>query len=209
MGRRSFLVLAAGLLSLLAGARAGAVSFPLNVEFDASTTGNFGTVTVAENAGELDIAISLTTVLGSDPDLHEFYFNLDGSFTNVGITDTDAPNTSYTITGSPMVVGAAGASFDYEVNFGNGGGTPGNGRLQFATFTLFADQWLTLSALLGETSTTNLGAVVNVAAHVQNTEFVQGADSETVGGQVPEPSTALLVAGGMLMLAAHRRAARR
>lgn len=202
--RTSLGVLAAALL--LTASSASALSFPLNVEFDDGLVGNYGTVTVTENAGDLDFQISLTAALGAGADLHEFYFNLDGSPTGVAISSTQVVNTPFTLALNPPVAGGAGSSFEYGVNFGNGAGAPGNFVLKTANFTISADQALTLASL-SPTSSTSQGIVVNVAAHVQGTSLVAGATSETVGGVVPEPTTAGLLVLGLAALASRRRGA--
>jgi len=102
------------------------------------------------------------------------------------------------------VAGGAGSSFEYGVNFGNGAGGPGNGVLKTANFTISANEALTLASL-SPTSSTSQDIVVNFAAHVQGTSFVAGSTSETVGGVVPEPSTAGLLVLGLAALASRRR----
>jgi hypothetical protein len=186
---------------LLAAAPASALTITLDREFDAGTVGNHATVTVTESAGALAFVVSLAgTDLGTGSDLHEFYFNLVGSPTGITISNTNAPTTAYVLSTSPSVAGGAGSSFEYGVNLGNGAGGPGNGVLTLASFTISAAQPLTLASL-AQTSSTSQGIVVNFALHVQGTSFVAGATSETVGGAIPEPSTAILLAVGLLGLA--------
>jgi hypothetical protein len=188
----------------LAATPAFAIDIPLNVEFDTGATGAFATLTVTENAGDLDFALSLAgTTLGTGADLHEFYFNLDGSPTGVTIFNTNAPTTAYSLTANPSVAGGAGSSFDYGVNFGSGAGGPGNGVLTLATFSISADQPLTLGSL-DVISSTSTGIDVNVAAHVQGTSL-DGAGSETVGNLVPEPATLVLLGAGLAAMALVRR----
>jgi hypothetical protein len=179
---------------------ASAVGFDLDVEFDTGQTGNFAHVTIEEDAGALDFGVGLGDALGDEADLHEFYFNLLGAFTGVAISTDDAPKTPYTLSSDPSIRGGAGASFDYGVNFGNGAGNSGNGVLAFATFTLAADQPLSIADLL-ESSFASGGSIeTQFAAHIQGTEIFVGANSETVGGIVPEPATGALVALGLALL---------
>ena len=187
--------------ALTAAAPASALSIQLNTEFDAGTVGNHLSLTVTANAGALDFVLSLAgTDLGAGADLHEFYFNLVGSPTGVQISNTNAPTTAYALSSNPSVAGGAGSSFEYGVSFGNGAGGPGNGVLKTASFRIAANQPLTLASL-AQTSSTSSGIVVNFAAHLQGTSFVAGSTSETVGGVIPEPSTALLLTAGLLGLA--------
>lgn len=183
---------------------ASAASFTLEVEFDDGVMGDFGTVEINEDDGDLDFEITLSDALGDDADLHKFYFNLAGEFTNVSILDTDAPKTPYTLSVDPPVAGGAGADFDYGVSFGNGAGWKGNGRLTQASFTISADQDLSISDLV-ESSFASGGSIeVNFAAHIQGAcldKKSKCCDSETVGGVIPEPSTGLLTAVALALFA--------
>ncbi len=211
VGRLSPGMLLSAAMALLAVAPVSAASFGFDVEFDGNGTGDFGTLDVDEMGGDLVFTITLGADLGPNADLQSFYFNLVDPFSGLEIVADDAPNTPYSLM-SPLfpvasVQGGAGSSFDNGVEFGNGGGAKGNFTLQSATFTLSADQSLALADLL-ETSSTNNAGLVNFAAHVQSTEAFPGDDSETVGGQVPEPSTALLLASGLVAMAMGRGGAR-
>ena len=133
-------------LGLIVGLSQGAhaLSFALTSEFDGvEPTASYATVDVTQNGADLDFSITLGGLLGSGEDLHELYFNLVGTFTGLAITAHNAPQTAYSLSLNPSVAGGAGSSFEVGVNFGNGGGPPGNGSLTFATFTLSADQALT------------------------------------------------------------------
>lgn len=202
LSQRMGLWLFAGLLSL--GLAGQAQAFQFDVELDTGDSGSFAVVSISELAGDLFFQVTTNvppnTDLGADADLQDFYFNLDGVFTGLAIssTDTQDPNGMYALLVDPAVKGGAGASFDYGVNFGNGGGPSGNGTLQDATFTLSADQDLFLSSLNVLSPTNNAGPV-DFAAHFQSTMWAgdPGQDSETVGGVIPEPATGLLLAAGL------------
>jgi MYXO-CTERM domain-containing protein len=183
---------------------ASAVGFDLDVEFDTGQTGSFAHVEIQEDFGALDFSIEVADALGDEADLHEFYFNLLGDFTGLAISTDDGPKIPYSLLFDPSINGGAGASFDYGVNFGNGAGKSGNGVLDFATFTLTADQLLSIDDLL-ETSSAAGGTIeVQFAAHIQGTEIYVGNDSETVGGNTPEPATGALVALGLAVLGSTR-----
>ena len=188
--------------ALIASGTAGAVTFDLDTEFDTGATGPFATVGISENAGALDFSISLDIdELGPDADLHAFYFNFVGDDTGLAISNTNAPNTEYLLGANPSVDGGAGSSFDWGVDFGDGAGSPGNGELLTALFSLTADQALTIQNLLGSSFASGDTIEVHMAAHIQGTSALTGATSETIGGLVPEPSTGLLVLSGLAMLA--------
>jgi hypothetical protein len=199
---RSLLIPAVALGFVALGALpAAALQFTLDTEFDAGLTGPHATVDVTESGGGLDFTISLAgTDLGAGSDLHEFYFNLAGDPTNVTLTTVSAVTTPFELDLDPAVAGGAGSSFEYGVNFGNGGGPPGNGVLKTASFRIEADQPLTL-ADLQVLSQTSGGILAHAALHVQGTSLVGGTDSETVGGVIPEPGTMLLLGTGFLGLA--------
>jgi hypothetical protein len=186
------------LCGLFGAVGAGATTFPLDVEFDDGTVGNYGTVDVTEEAGgDLLFQIVLDPdVLGDDADLHEFYFNLPSAITGVAISSTDVVTTAYTLAADPPVAGGAKSAFEYGVNFGSGAGPSGNGTLQSATFLLAADSDLVIGDLLISSSTSQ-DLEVFFAAHVQSTTLTN-QDSETVGSSVPEPGILTL---GMLALA--------
>ena len=180
-----------------------ALNFSLDIEFDDGITGNFGNVEINERDGELDFVITLTGELGTEADLHRFYFNLLGDFSGLGIKDTDAPSdgTEYALLFDSAVAGGAGSSFDYGISFGNGAGKKGNGELESASLTLFASEPLSLEDLM-ESSFASGGSIeISMAAHVQGTSLVEFASSESVGSVVPEPSTGLLVMAGLCLLA--------
>jgi len=199
---RSLLSLAAATaLGLFASASASAVSFPLNVEFDAGTIGTFGNVEVTEVAGDLQFQITLDASLGGGADLHELYFNLLGPETGLAISSSDMVTTPYTLLTAPPPSGGAGSSFGFGVSFGNGAGGPGNGVLQTASFVLSADGALSVADLLVSSSTSQ-NIEVYLAAHVQGTSLVPGVTSETVGSQVPEPGTMGLLLLGLFGLGA-------
>lgn len=209
------LCLAAGAAALLAAAPAGAVSVPLDVEFDTGTTGSFGSVEVLQNGDDLDFTVMLDTGgLGPDADLNELYFNLVPEVSGLAITTDDPVTTPYSSTTGP-VRGGAGADFDWGVSFGNGSGPPGNGTLQTASFTLSTNEPLEIADLSEQSFPNNVDTDANpilFAAHVQSTDTVFDGDSETVGGGtpsgvIPEPGTALLLGSGLggLALAGGRR----
>ena len=185
---------------------ASAVRFGLDVEFDTGQIGSFAQVTIVEtDVGALDFRIELGDALGDEADLQEFYFNLLGAFTGVAISTDDAPATPYTLSPNPPILGGAGSEFDYGVNFGDGAGEAGNGVLSAASFRLTADQPLSIADLL-ESSFASGGSIESqLAAHVQGTELFVGADSETVGGVVPEPATGALLALGLASIGCVRR----
>jgi hypothetical protein len=193
-----------GMAAALFGATAaGAISFPLNVEFDDALVGNYGNVDVTEvSGGDLLFEITLTGELGPDADLHEFYFNLPATVSGLTLTSTDVVNTPYDLDFDPSVSGGAGSSFVWGVNLGNGAGPNGNGVLQTVTFTLSATGDLSENDLL-ISSSTNDGVEVFVAAHVQGTELTRRG-SETVGSAVPEPTTFLLGALGLAFAGGQR-----
>lgn len=207
LGRAAAYLFVAALL--LAPGSAQAVDFSLNVEFDDGVSGSFADVSVVEEDMGLRFEIALQDALGPDADLHVFYFNLEGGVPELQIESDDPVTTAYVLEQAPSVAGGAGSDFDYGVHFGNGAGGRGNGVLQFASFLVSpVDTSLSLGLdafLNAATSAAQGGSILaNAAAHVQGTSLVRGANSETVGGVVPEPSTGLLLACGLLLAAGRR-----
>ena len=204
--------LAASLASILAlgicGA-SGAATINLTYELDGvEPEQTYATVEITQNGDDLDFTVNYVGGIGGNADIHELYFNIvdSATITGLAIVSDDAPNSSYSLLGpDPSVAGGAGSSFDWGVSFGNGGGPPGNGILQSASFTLSADQPLLISYLY-ETSATNNTAPINVAVHFQNTSTNPG--SETIGGVViPLPASLWMLMAGIGALGALRQRA--
>ncbi|MBB6429623.1 PEP-CTERM sorting domain-containing protein [Algisphaera agarilytica] len=196
-------------------ATSSGVTIDLVYEFDGNSPGgttSFGTVMLVQNGGLVDVTITANTANLSGGDIHEFYFNLpdtinanDLVLSNSGGT-SDRPIGTFTLLGpNPSIAGGGGASFDTGVSFGNGGGPPGNGILTAATFSLTVAGGLLVGDLVPELSTPNNTPPVHLAVHFQDTDIF-GADSETVGGMVPEPSSVALLALGLggLAVRSHR-----
>src|SRR5690606_9923552 len=120
------------------------------------------------------VVITANTVNLRGGDIHQFAFNLPSGITGLtlsnsaGITN-DPVISAFTLYGPGFgIAGRAGSSFDYGVSFGNGAGFPnGNGVLTQATFTLSADQALSVDNFVSERSTTNNTPSVHVAVHFQ------------------------------------------
>jgi len=187
------------LAALVLATQAAALSVPLSSDFSGVQPGaDFATVAVTQNGEDLDFSIVLGGLLGPREDAHRFYFNVIGEFTGLDIISSNAPGIEYRIKANPRVAGGAGSSFDFMVKLGDGAGRRGNGVLTHATFTLSADQPLVPSDLL-EPSLTRTGIEAEMALHIQGTDTRHR--SETVGGSLPEPSTALLLASGLAALA--------
>lgn len=163
----------------------------LSHEFDYGISDVFGVVDVSESQdGGIDFVVEIDPkILGKRADLHRLYFNLDGEFSGVWVESADPVHTLYTVEADRSVAGGAGASFGYAVSFGNGAGKKGNRILQYATFTILADQVLKAEDLLLRSSTSE-AIEAHIAIHVQGTDYVDG--SETIGGLLegdcPDPT---------------------
>lgn len=195
---RSFTALMV-LASISLAQNASAVTINLVYEFDGvEPVQTYATVDITQNGADLDFAINYVGNLGPNADIHEFYFNLTSPpdpVTGLAITASNATTTPYTVLGpNPSIAGGAGSSFDWGVNLGNGSA---NGNLQMATFTLSADQALSVGDLF-ETSSPNNTPPVNLAVHFQST--VTSPGSETIGGIVPVPAAVWLFSTGLLGL---------
>lgn len=208
MGRHSIgpwavaLLLSAG--GMVVAEAAQALQFTLDVEFDDGLRGEFADVQVVEEDAGLRFEIALLEPLGPDADLHLFYFNLTDGVPELALASDDPVTTEYVLSQSPPVAGGAGSGFDFGVSFGNGAGSRGNGVLETASFLILPtdpNDFLRLGDFTNaELSSASGGTIHALAAvHVQGTSLVFGADSETVGGVVPEPSTGLLLTAGLLL----------
>jgi hypothetical protein len=186
-------------LLAFAPAPARALSVPITFEFDDGIEGDYGTIEVEEDgSGGLSFEITLGPDLGPDADLHYFYFNLLSDIPDLALTSDDVVATEYALIGDSRVRGGAGSGFDYAVFFGNGAGGKGNGNLGDASFTLSSEAGIDLGDLF-ELSSTSQGLEAHFAVHVQSTST--GANSETVGAVIPEPTTSALLGLGLLGLA--------
>ena len=191
----------------------GDLSIDLVHEFDGNSNGvtSFGTIELSQNGSSVDFEIIANTTNLVGGDIQELYFNLPNSIdvnslvvSGSGGVSNHTINPFTTLGANPNVTGGSGASFDTGINFGNGGGPPGNGTLTTATFSLTATGGLLVSDLVSETSTSNNAPPVFMAVHFQSAD-VFGNGSETVGGiAIPEPSALILLAiSGVTLL--HRR----
>ena len=111
-----------------------------------------------------------------------FYFNLVEPLTIDRLSFSSDGAADYALIEDPAVAGGAGASFDFGVDFGSGAGPSGNGTLKSAGFTLGADGALSIDGLMELSHAAGDALSIHMAAHVQSTSLVAGADSETVGG---------------------------
>lgn len=191
------------------------ITVNLTYEFDGKSVGTtvFGTVKLAQNADNVDFTITADTAALAGGDIHQFYFNLPSDVTGLDVVPGSWGGTSnksigppdgtaFSILGpSPSVIGGAGAAFDWGVDFGDGGGKPGNGTLTQAMFTLTADQTLAVTDFLSELSYPNNTPSVFMAVHFQGAK-VFGGGSETVGGGplVPAPAAAALGIMGLMLI---------
>jgi hypothetical protein len=198
------LVLALGLAGL-SSAHADSLTVDLIYQLSDGTTGDYGEVTVNEVGGDLHFTISRGPDLGPSADLVEFYFNLAGAFTGLAISSTDPqPGSSY-LFGMPATErGEAMFSFDAEVNFGDGSGAGGNGTVTMATFTLSADQALTLAAIMETSSDEAVPVEILFGAFFRTTGDI-AEEVQIVGAPVPLPAAAWLFGSALLGFPAIRR----
>jgi hypothetical protein len=191
---------------LLPAATAQAVVIDLIYELDGDSLGStsFGTIAISGTESHVDITITANTANLRGGDIHELYFNVPDGVTPLLVSGSEGGSSNRVI-GSferigpdPSILGGAGASFDWGINFGNGGGPPGNGTLTTASFQLTG---VMVADLLSETSITNNTPPLLMAVHFQDAD-VFGNGSETVGGgfRVAEPGTLLLLGAGLLGL---------
>lgn len=213
-GVLSRLGLAVGVSALLMAAPAGAFTVPLDVDFGGGSMGSFGSVEITDVGDDLEFTVMLdTSGVGENADLNEFYFNLVPEASAVTISSDDPVETPYTLATGPTR-GGAGADFDWGVNFGNGAGPSGNGKLQSASFTLSTDQPLSLVDLSEQSFPNTVDTEAKpilMAAHVQSADSIFGATvgGGTPSGVIPEPGTSLLLGAGLAGLAAAGRRRRR
>jgi len=210
---------------LLFSVPANAAIIDLNYELDGNSLGttSFGTVEFTQNGDDVDLTIIANTLNLDGGDIHEFYFNLPFAVTNLSVLNSGGVRNksigTFAILGpDPSVSGGAGASFDWGVSFGNGGGGPGNGILTTASFTLDALESLSIVDLLTIATDPNNTPPVVIAVHFQSANIF-GAGSEAVGGaaptitvhSTPEPASMLVWLGALVsvgtgsLLKRHRR----
>jgi hypothetical protein len=190
-------------------AAAASTSATLGVELGPQRTGNYGSVEVTEVSVGLDrvgleFRITLSSSLGKNADLHEFYFNLPDQIAGVRLTSSGCGggscNTPFQLDAEKATSGGAGSRFDYRVSFGNGRSSKGNGNLQLATFRIEANSSLGLNPSPFDASFTARHLAVLFAAHVPGARHVAATIGATTATPVPEPGTAALFGLGLVGL---------
>jgi hypothetical protein len=197
--------LALGVVLAAGGASAASTTAKLGVQLGPQKTGTYGTVQITEVGGGLEFQITLDPVLGKNADLHEFYFNLPDTFSNVHLSDAECAGSScrtpFRLDSHKSTSGGAGASFDFRVSFGNGAGSKGNGKLQEASFRIDANTALALFPSPFDASFTSRNLEVIFAAHVPGSKGVAATIGATTVAPVPEPATAVLFGLGLVGVA--------
>ena len=138
-----------------------------------------------ELLGGVDVTITANTANLLGGDIHEWYFNLPDKFSSLDARDFTLSNFggvsnkgigSFTMLGpDPSIAGGSRASFEWGVNFGNGGGKNGNGQLTTATFNIDAAGGLEVQDFLdAEFSYPNNTPPVLEAVHFQGTGRFRG-----------------------------------
>ena len=164
------------------------VTLPFSVELDRNGTGEFGTLTIQQLAGDiLRFTIAIDPDLGPHPRINEFYFNVAG--------DVEPELVGHRfelreLDGRPVRSGA-GSGFEFAVNFGNG-----HGPSPSVVFEL-RGEGLELSDVLGPNPYPPGRIHAIFAAHLQGA--THGRNGIAI---VPEPGTALLLALGLAGLVA-------
>src|SRR5262245_12875126 len=187
---------------------ASTMSSTFTVQLGPQKTGTYGTVDVTEAGGGFDFLIRLDRYsLGPKADLHEFYFNLPDTYSNVtlspgGLCGGATCHTPFQLDAHKSTRGGAGANSDYRVSFGNGAGEKGNGRLQEASFHIDATSALQLyPSSPFDPSFTSRHLEVIFAAHVPGSRGVAATIGATELTVVPEPATGVIFGVGLVGLA--------
>lgn len=183
---------------------ATATTFNLDTAFsnwDPALSGNFGTVDVSEISGDLQMTIALNTeVLGTNADLHWFYFNIepDRSFNEISVTgDSLSYIVNYNDDSETRPDGDG--DFDVRVDFGDGG-------TRYSSRTIMVSSSggaLSIGDINEGSSGGNKGEFL-FAVHVQSTDMGDFT-SEFIGTSVPDASIMLLLGSSFLGLAVFGR----
>jgi hypothetical protein len=169
---------------------------------DPGYIGSYGTVNFIDIGNDIVFTITFGSDLGTNPDLHEFYFNTTDDIAGLSI-DIQTPT-------SPI------GSLDYQYNTNSNSHRPDgdgyfDGVIEFGSgdpvlnsiiFTLTADTPLDINNFIAQSVGGNKGAFT-FAAHWQNTNTSAG--SEFVGGNpVPLPGALCFLGSGIIGLAGLR-----
>jgi hypothetical protein len=169
------------------GKLATAADFPLTVDLRHAEVDDYGLVHVEEDgAGGLIFSVELDPeILGPRAHLRDLHFNLDGDLTGLEVLTHDPVPRRYRLRRHGGF--RHGTLFDVSISFGSDRGRRSNGTLQEVSFSLVADDPLSVDDLL-PMSFTRRGEALHMAASVMRASHKRHGYTVFLGAVYePEP----------------------